>query len=688
MKRLSFCLALLFFFTGTVLGVSIDGTSTVKYISDHYVFRDSDYAKGFVYVSQGFTVINGGEVLFDSVVPVQGALDLRETGMLTLDRDMYFEYGVTFSSSGIINSSGSTLHLGGDFTIPASKVIHCRGSMVIDGEGNTFEIDRHAQLFLDNETTLTLRNMVIKTQRSFSGKPAIALSTTMCRLAFDNVVLALADDWDVRSGSLFFHNDVVVTGTSALVYRTPAPSYVASGSCLYFDVGTTFSYAPATNRRDLLVLEDATSQVHFNGCSLKTTFTGLTLTKGTVLIENEVSVQTDASFLFDTLEPVTSQLYGTNVYAIAWSPDQKYLAVGGRSPIYFGGVLNNDEIQIYRFSNEQLISVCSYNYPAAFVHALHWSPDGRYLFSGGDTNLSGPELLALAFDGTNLTLSASVELNAAIWSGLRVSPDGRYVAIFTSSGSMFRIYKFTGSSLVQVVSNTITADTGGQLVWSPNGNYLAIGGNNIGGGKSLIVYRFYNESVTEVASLPDGKGTYMLSWSPDSNYIVLSTGSGKKIEIYSFNGSSLSFIHDVTVPNCTSVWGMPSPWSLDGQYIFVGCDGLSGYPDLYVYRFDGTMLSFVLAVDLNGTGNEFVRGAVLSPDGRYIACGGEWTSNTTSVFVKKLTLTGSGSTPYNPSSSSYLKFGNSSLGAVGDINIALLGGATLRVKGNVLYDPV
>ncbi|KKQ48415.1 MAG: hypothetical protein US69_C0023G0001, partial [candidate division TM6 bacterium GW2011_GWF2_38_10] len=580
----------------------------------------------------------------------------------------------------IINSSGSTLHLGGDFTIPASKVIHCRGSMVIDGEGNTLEIDRHAQLFLDNETTLTLRNMVIKTQRSFPGKPAIALSSTMCRLALDNVVVSLADDWDVRSGSLFFHNDVVITGTSALVYRTPAPSYVASGSCLYFDVGTTFSYAPAIARRDLLVLADDTSQVHFNGCSLKTTFTGLTLTKGTVLIENEVSVETNASFLFDTLETVTSQPYGTNVYAFAWSPDQNYLAVGGRAPLYFGGVSNNDEIQVYRFVNEQLIPVCSYNYSTYFIHALHWSPDGRYLFSGGETNPSGPELLALSFNG--------FELGVAIYSGLRVSPDGRYVAIFAAGGSIFRIYRFTGSSLVQVVSSSITSDTGGQLVWSPNGNYLAIGGNNIGGGKSLIVYRFYNESITEVASLPSGKGTYMLSWSPDSNYVVLSTGVGQTIEIYSFDGSSLSFIDDVTVPNCASVWGMPSPWSLDGQYIFVGCDGLIEYPDLYVYRFDGTTFSFVLAVDLNGTGNEFVRGAVVSPDGRYVACGGEWTSNTTSIFVKKLTLTGSGSTPYNPASSSYCRLGNSSLGAAGDINVALLGGATFRTKGNVLYDPV
>ncbi|KKQ48882.1 MAG: hypothetical protein US69_C0012G0001, partial [candidate division TM6 bacterium GW2011_GWF2_38_10] len=127
MKWLSFCLVSLFFFTSIVLGVSIDGTSTVKYISDHYVFRDSDYAKGFVYLSQGFTVINGGQVLFDGVVPISGTLDLRETGIFTLERDVYFEHGVTFSSSGIINSSGSTLHLGGDFTIPASKVIHCRG---------------------------------------------------------------------------------------------------------------------------------------------------------------------------------------------------------------------------------------------------------------------------------------------------------------------------------------------------------------------------------------------------------------------------------------------------------------------------------------------------------------------------------------------------------------------------------
>ena len=689
MKPLSVCLTALFFLQSIVLGVSIDGTTTVKYISDHYVFRDSDYVKGFVYLSQGFTVINGGQVLFDGIAPIGGTLDLRETGILTLVGNVYFDPSVTFSSSGIINSSGSTLHLGGDFTIPASKVIHCRGSMVINGGGNTFEIDRHAQLFLDNQTTLTLRNMVIKTQRSFPGKPAIALSTTMCRLALDNVVLALADDWDVRSGSLFFHNDVVVTGTSALVYQTSAPSYVTSGSCLYFDVDTTFSYAPSTNRRDLLVLEDATSQIHFNGCSLKTTFTGFTLTKGTVLLENEVSVQTDASFLFDSLTTVTSQIYGTNVYAVAWSPDGNYLAVGGRTPQYFGGFTNNEEIQVYRFVDEQLFPVCSYNYSNNFIHVLHWSPDGRYLFSGGENNTSGPELLALAFNGTNLTLVASVELSNPIHTGLHVSPDGRYIAIFTAAGDIFRIYRFTGSSLVQVVSTSLTAGGGGGLVsWSPNGNYVAAAGNEVSSGKSLIVYRFNNEAITEVASLVSGKNILMISWSPDGKYLALSSQVSKTLEIYSFNGFSLSLIDSVAVPDCDHIWGMPSPWSLDGQYILVGVNGISGKPDLYVYRFDRSSLLFVLAVELHGFGDEFIRSSALSPDGRYIACGGELLGLKTDVFVKKLALTGSGPAPYNPVANSALRFGNSSLGAAGDINVALLGGATLRTNGNILYDPI
>ena len=689
MKFLSFCLASLFFFTSTIFGVSIDGTSTVKYISDHYVFRNSDYVKGFVYLPQGFTVINGGQFFFNGVESIKGVLDLRETGTLTLGCDVYFEHGVTFSSSGIISSSGSTLHLDSDFAIPASNVMHCRGSMVINGGGNTFEIDRHAQLFLDNEATLTLRNMVIKTQRSFPGKPAIALSTTMCRLAFDNVVLALADDWDVRSGSLFFHNDVVVTGTSALVYRTPAPSYVASGSCLYFDVGTTFSYAPATKRRDLLVLEDATSQVHFNGCSLKTTFTGLTLTKGTVLIENEVSVQTNASFLFDTLQDVTSQPYGTSVLAVAWSPDGKYLAVGGDAPTQFGGVSNNNELQIYAFNNEQLVPVVSYNYSSdKFLHDLAWSGDGRYLFAAGDATSPGSELLAFSFDGTSLTLKAEVEYGVRITSGLDVTFDGQYVMVYSAGGATFKIFNFTGSALHQVVNVTsLGGSDGNGLSLSPDGQYVALGGGGVSGGKNVIVYRVKSASVVEVASLSGIGYVWMVSWSPDGKYLAVGTREPQYLRIYSFNGTNVTLLDELVVPNCETTWGMPTPWSLDGQYLFVGVNGTSGNPDLYVYRFNGQTLTYFLSVDLqNAVNDEFIRTAALSPDGNYIAYGGQ-SSSSASVVVKKLAYTGSGPAPYNPVANSALRFGNSALGAAGDINVALLGGATLRVKGNILFDP-
>ena len=44
------------------------------------------------------------------------------------------------------------------------------------------------------------------------------------------------------------------------------------------------------------------------------------------------------------LTPVTSKDYGTLIYSIRWSPDGRFLAIGGQEPL---AAINNSEVQIY-----------------------------------------------------------------------------------------------------------------------------------------------------------------------------------------------------------------------------------------------------------------------------------------------------------------------------------------------------
>ncbi len=323
---------------GAASAASLDGTASVKYQTSPYVFRDGDTARGVVCFANGFTVVpgtnHGSNLFLDTNISISGGIDLRGTSTLTLLRDVMLDNGVTFSDSGCIYSFGSSLIMNGNLTIPANKVLHCGGKLVIDGNGNTLTLGSGAQLFLDNAATLTLRNMVVKTTHQYPGAPALTISSTLSKLALDNVMLNLSDDLYVNRGSLFIHNDVMVTGTSALVYRSTSPSYIASQGCLYFDNGTTFSYAPACTNKDLIVMADASSTLVLDGCSLKCTNTGMRLTKGRLYMDTKVALDSAADMIINTTTPaisIGSVSTADRPQASAWSPDGKYVSVANYS---------------------------------------------------------------------------------------------------------------------------------------------------------------------------------------------------------------------------------------------------------------------------------------------------------------------------------------------------------------------
>ena len=180
------------------------------------------------------------------------------------------------------------------------RVLHINTNTIIDGQGHSLIMGRHAKLFVDDNVTLTLRNMVIKPTFNYYSDPCIKLASNRSKLAFEDVKFDLVQDFNFSRGELFVYNDVAITGTSAFVYNSTQPSFITSGATLYFDLGTTFSVAPATftaypytitspyMSNNFIQMADQTSQLYLNGCSLLSTLTGCRFTNGTINFENKV----------------------------------------------------------------------------------------------------------------------------------------------------------------------------------------------------------------------------------------------------------------------------------------------------------------------------------------------------------------------------------------------------------------
>ncbi|MBX9830786.1 hypothetical protein K2X40_02430, partial [Candidatus Babeliales bacterium] len=271
---------------------NLTGTSSIVYQNAHYVFRNFNNATGYVRLNNGFTILAGQSAALDTFITVSGAIDLRTTGSLDLRSDVYLASAITFSTGGYINGRTNTIHLGDDVTLPTDSVFQFVSNTVIDGNNqNGLIFQPHAQILLETNVSLTLKNMTIRTTRNAPAIPFVRCFDQKGHVTLDNVVLELADNFTFDTGRLFFRNDVRVTGTGDFIYQSVMQSYVLSRSLLTFDPGTTLYYYPNSTSKDLIQLQDKSSVLFLkgSGTSLQTTHTGMRLTKGRLWLDNKVT---------------------------------------------------------------------------------------------------------------------------------------------------------------------------------------------------------------------------------------------------------------------------------------------------------------------------------------------------------------------------------------------------------------
>lgn len=129
---------------------------------------------------------------------------------------------------------------------------------------------------------------------------------------------------------------------------------------------------------------------------------------------------------------------------------------------------------------------------------------------------------------------------------------------------------------------------------------------------------------------------------------------------------------------------VPAGYSIDwnNQFLSIGNYHVDGGNNPLIYKFDGGTLSAVTN-SVFGTGASSVHTTNWSPDGKYLAVGGN--NDTSDVIVYQFNTT---TQTFNPAYNQSLFFGNSSLGSRYNLNTNLLNNAKLTVQGKVLHDSV
>ncbi len=218
-----------------------------------------------------------------------------------------------FSGSGVVDLNSNTVELGGLNLTETSSIdfvsnegaIELRsnlyltsrwtlsGDCTINGNGNSIVFGPTAQLVIHPNSTVLVKNVKLDALRD--GQFFCLADSS--KLVFDTALLSLDSDMSFTLGSFSIVNKCDIEGSDAsFSYESRETSTITSRSYLKMKADTIFSYAPQSDRRDLLVFENDTAKLKLVNATLHSTETGMQLTKGFLEVRGQCNFSSDAFY--------------------------------------------------------------------------------------------------------------------------------------------------------------------------------------------------------------------------------------------------------------------------------------------------------------------------------------------------------------------------------------------------------
>ena len=203
-------------------------------------------------------------------------------------------------------------------------------------------------------------------------------------------------------------------------------------------------------------------------------------------------------------------------YSVAWSPDGKRIASGGKSDTY--------SLQLWDALTGAQVLTYEQSFNAVNVQSIAWSPDGKYLVGGevasvGATqqNQSGFLQVWNALTGKSVFLSPPLgdlysTLQSCSW-----APDSQHVVVSLDETAL--VWDISRPRVLYTYRGHAKDIT--QVAWSPDGKHVASCSRD----KSVQVWDAETGEQT-FAYFGHSDVVNCVAWSPDSTYLVSGSADG------------------------------------------------------------------------------------------------------------------------------------------------------------------
>lgn len=222
-----------------------------------------------LHFGDGYHIEGPGTVHLEKYSLIFGAKDFSQTTSLYFDSAQDIEL-----CSNVVLSSTLT------FSGPLNYLV---------GNGNILDLSPGGCIIIERGSSLAFFNIILN---NVSSSNLICLDNASSLTLMDTTWIQ-SNDFNFAKGALFIDGRVHMQGPYTFAYQTQMTSTINSNTTWLFDYGMTLSYDPSTSYRNLFFFENDSSTLCLKGTTLHITPTGMQLTNGCLLIDEDCIVQTE-----------------------------------------------------------------------------------------------------------------------------------------------------------------------------------------------------------------------------------------------------------------------------------------------------------------------------------------------------------------------------------------------------------